>query len=231
MNYVELDIQEKNISILKKRQTQLCDLKTFYNRANTTKRYKDIVLLDLDLIYKIFHKGEIKFKVENILSLSSSIGKVLELNDSIKSILLSISILEEHKRYIDNITLKKSKNTDIPKNYIYKLFETNYEFPLQKNQNLLKLSYSKNKEEANIANEDYQINKKFYKLIFDNLNTNNTIDEFNLYLNFQKDKKQKINDSTIKVKDIADQVSKMFQGSIVNYYKIYNRCYTVILYI
>ena len=115
MNNIELDIQEKHLNLMKERQIQLSELKSFFIK-NNTKRYKEIILLDLSLFEDIFSKSELKQKIENLLSLSFSIGKCLEFNSSFKAILLSCKILEEHKT---SIASTKTRN------YVYKLFEYN----------------------------------------------------------------------------------------------------------
>jgi hypothetical protein len=207
MNSVELDIQEKHRNILKKRQSQLSELKCFFNKDNT-ERYKDIISLDLTLFEEMYSKSEIRLKVENILSFTSSFAKILELNNSIKTILVGLKVLEEHKKYM----ITKAPN----KGFVYKLFENNTQIPIHKNE-LLKPS-------NNITMGSPA--KEFYSMLFKDSDSQYLTD-FNSYLNFQTDKKQKPEDSKIKVDAISEQMVKMFQGSVVNYYKLYSRVYAV----
>ncbi len=100
------NVQIKLLTISKDRQIQLSELKSYFDKNNKM-FYKDIVLLNMDLITEVFPtKSDYRsryilllhildkyykfifnlYRVENILSLTSSIGKILDLNNSIKTV-------------------------------------------------------------------------------------------------------------------------------------------------
>lgn len=205
MNDVETDIQNKHLELMKERQLQISELKSYFNPCSD-KRYKDIVHLDLNAFEEIFSKPQMKLKLEDILSLSLSLAKILEANSSNKVILLALAVLEEHKRYLT--TSNSSK-----KNFIYKIFEHNSVIPLQKNDSI---------RTCNLVSPA----KEFYGALLKDVESP-IYEDFNSYLNFQTDKKQKQADSKVKVSQISEQFQKMFQGSVVNYYKLYSRTYLV----
>jgi hypothetical protein len=84
----QIEIQNKLNNLVKERQTQLAELKLFFDK-NNKKLYKDIVLLNLYYFEEIFNsKNEYRFRVENIYSLALSLSKLLDLNNSAKSVSL-----------------------------------------------------------------------------------------------------------------------------------------------
>ena len=83
----QLDTSIKISSIVEKRQTQISELKKFYDKSNK-KLYKEIVHVsgNLNQLEELFsNKMEFRFRIENFLSLTVSIGKILDLNNSIKT--------------------------------------------------------------------------------------------------------------------------------------------------
>ena len=108
----QIEMQNKISNIVKIRQEQITELKYFYDYKNK-KLYKEIILIgnNLNLFDKIFMKGDYKLKCENLLSLSVSLGKILDLNNSVKTILIALKIFEEHINYIKNhLKSENSKN-------------------------------------------------------------------------------------------------------------------------
>ena len=164
MNAIELDIQEKHLNIMKERQIQLSELKTYFNKKNQ-KRYKEIVTLDMNTFNEIYSKAEMKHKIESLLSLIVSIGKSLEMSCSVKAILLSTKILEEHKKSL-NVKL-------VSRGFVYKLFEFNRTCNFEKDDILKSTNHLSPK-------------KEFYDMIFQK-NNNLNLKDFSTYLNFQTD--------------------------------------------
>jgi hypothetical protein len=79
-------VQIKLIALSHEKQGNLSIIKSYSDKNNKI-FYKDIVLLDMSLISEIFpSKIEYKLRLENLLSLSSSTSKILDLNNSIKSV-------------------------------------------------------------------------------------------------------------------------------------------------
>jgi len=203
MNSVQLDIQEKHNTIMRERQIQLSELKLFFNKQNS-KRYKDIILLDLEIFDELYSKVELRSKCENLISLIVSIGKVLEMNSSFKTILLSLKIFEEHNKFIQTKPQVKG--------FVYRLFEYNSSVPYTKNEIIKSTQHVTPK-------------KEFFSLLFKDSDSNK-VSDFNSFLNFQTDKKQKPADAKEKINSFSDQLSKLFQGSTVNYFTLYTRIYS-----
>ena len=97
----QIEMQNKISALVKQRQEQITELKMYYDPTNI-KKYKEIALLgrNLSKFDEIFTKGEYRMKCENLLSLALSLGKILDLNNSIKTILISIKIFDEHNHYL-----------------------------------------------------------------------------------------------------------------------------------
>ena len=128
MEIGELDVQEKISKIVQKRHMQISEIKTYYDKKST-QPYKNIVQLGTNLskFEIIFTKEDYKKKCENIVSLTLSIGKIMDLNNSIKTILLSIKIFKEHNNYINHSNYKE-KNT-----FILNMFDKNTSIPFSQN--------------------------------------------------------------------------------------------------
>ena len=74
------EIQNKFLALIKERQTQLIDLKNYFDKKNK-KLYKDIIHIsdNLNLFEDLFlNKIEFKSRIENILSLGLSFGKIID---------------------------------------------------------------------------------------------------------------------------------------------------------
>ncbi len=221
----QIEMQNKISNIVKIRQEQITELKYFYDYKNK-KLYKEIILIgnNLNLFDKIFMKGDYKLKCENLLSLSVSLGKILDLNNSVKTILIALKIFEEHINYIKNHL--KFENS---KNYIKKMFEKNNSLLLSqndfikdkikiiKNNNLLNFYDFININYENSSNEFLNY-KNFYNSLYKN--DGNFFADFNRYLAFQTDSKSK-NNSNFNYNDFGDKLKKVINNS--NSYNFYNR--------
>lgn len=203
MNDLDFDIQEKLTNVMKERQIQLSELKTYYDK-NNDKFYKDIIKLSVNKFEDIIPKTELKLKSENMLSIATSLGKIIELNHSVKTILLALKVMEEHKHFVTTKPQQKS--------FVYKMFEDTSLIAFNKNEWLKRLNLP-------------SPSKEFYKSLYED--NESFLMDFNNYLNFQTDKKQKPGDSKVKVNAFSEQMQKVWSGSTVNYYKIYKRCYSV----
>ena len=59
----QIEIQNRISNLVKERQSQICDLKKFYDKKNES-LYKDIILLNLNVFEEIFHnKTEYKLRL------------------------------------------------------------------------------------------------------------------------------------------------------------------------
>ena len=126
----EMDSQEKITKIVQKRHEQISEIKIHFD-YNNQQFYQGKAHLgkNLEKFEKIFTKEEYQLKCENIISLSLSIGAIIDLNNSIKTILLSIKIFEEHKNYLSKNNHNHNKN----KNFIHNFFDKKNLIPLSKN--------------------------------------------------------------------------------------------------
>ena len=99
-----IKIQDKISKLVKLRQEQISELKLYYD-SNNNKYYKDIVKFgpNLSKFETMLTRYQLRVKCENIISLGLSLGKTIDLNNAVKTILLSIKIFEEHLNYIKNI--------------------------------------------------------------------------------------------------------------------------------
>lgn len=211
----QIDMQNKITDLVKERQLQLTELKQFFDPKNS-KLYKEIVNVSncLPQFDELFNKYEQRVKLENIMSISVSLSKSLDLNNSIKTILIGLKVFEEHEGFLKNLTNQNKKGF-----VIRNIFEKNdmNTIPLIKNDHT-KTKFN-NKENLGLGT-NYQIAKDFYDSLF--RNDGNFWNDFNKYLNFQLDLKQKTN-SQFQVEDFATKLSKVMSGSLANSYKFYSR--------
>lgn len=223
----QLEIQGKISAIVKERQTQISDLKNFYNSKNK-QLYKEVILIseNLPLFEEFLSKSEYRLRVENLFSLASSLGKVLDLNNSIKTILLGLKIFEEHEAYMKQ-NAPNLNNPNSNKSFIYKMFEKNDNLPLIKND-MIKNKFLQN-HKTQINENNYLTLRDFYQAVY--RNDGNFWTDFNKYLNFQMDPKQKNKENQFKLEEFSNKMLKLYQGSIVNYSKFYFRCQPVKLII
>ena len=206
----QIEVQEKISRIVKLRQEQISELKLYYD-SNNNKFYKDITKLgkNLQKFENLFTKYEYRLRCENIISLSLSLGKIIDLNNSVKIILIAGKIFEEHHNY-----LKNKKNND-GKTFISKLFEKNSSIPLTKNELIkerLKNTWDKSDSFKKMAN--------FYDTLFKNDSI--SFPDFNSYLTFQKDSKVKVNNN-FKIDDFNNKLDKIMSSSYSYSNKFYSR--------
>jgi hypothetical protein len=203
----EIEIQEKIAEIVKKRHEQLSEIKLYYD-LNNKQLYKDKVYLgeNLQKFETIFNKKEYHIKCEDIISLTLSIGKVMDLNNSIKTILLCIKIFEEHKNYIKN----KSNNTK-NKTFIQNIFNKKMSIPLSQNC-LIKERIKTVIDFDNI--NSYIKMKRFYESLF---GTDSTFfEDLNNYYNYKDEKNLEDNNNNNKKEENKNKINKIS-------YKFYNR--------
>lgn len=121
-----------------------------------------------------------------------------------------MKIFEEHEGYLKQ---------NITKSFIYKIFEKNDAVPIIKND------FVKNKflngDNTYTNNTNFVSLRDFYQSVY--RNDGNFWNDFNKYLNFQLDPKQKNKENQFKLDEFTNKMSKLFQGSLVHYYKFYTR--------
>ena len=127
----QIKVQEDIGRLVKYRQEQISELKLYYDN-NNSKYYKDIVNFgqNLSKFENVFTKYQLRNRCENILSLALSLGKIIDLNNAVKTILIAIKIFEEHIMFAKNAKKKEGKT------FITKLFEKNNSIPLTQNEML-----------------------------------------------------------------------------------------------
>jgi hypothetical protein len=216
----QIEIQNKIQTLVKERQLQLSELKLYFDSSNK-KLYKDVILLSDNLkgLEDVLGKAQYRYRIENLYSLSLSLGKVLDLNNSIKTVLLALKIFEEHETYIKYHAPNLNPSS---KSFIYKMFEKNDSVPLIKNE-IVKNKFLQGNIKESSGN--YTTMRDFYAALY--RNDGNFWTDLNKYLNFQMDPKQKNKDNQFKVDDFAGKLYKLYQGSTVNYFKFYTRISTV----
>ena len=205
---------EINNKLAKERQSQISELKIFFDEKGKT-LYKDVILVNdsLNCLEEVLGKLSYRLQVENLHSLSISLGKVLDLNHSVKTIILALKVFEEHESYLKQNLIGGSLKS---KTFLYKMFERNETLPISKNEVTKNkfLSFTKKDESGFIAMRD------FYQSLYRNDGIFWT--DFNKYLNFQMDPKSKGKEG-FKIEDFAGKLSKLYHGSTVNYSKFYTR--------
>lgn len=183
----EEEVQEKITKIVQKRHEQISEIKIYFN-WNNKELYKGITPLgeNLQKFETIYNKKEYHLKCEDIISLTLSIGKIMDLNNSIKTILLSIKIFEEHKNYINS----RNNNDNNKKTYIATLFDKSNSIPLCHN-NFLK---QRIKDHLYFdINDSYMNMKKFYESLFGN--DSSFFNDLNNFYNYHNESNQKENNN------------------------------------
>ena len=206
----QIKVQDKISKLVKTRQEQISELKLYFD-ANNTKYYKEIVKLgnNLSKFETMLTKYQLRLRCENIISLALSLGKTIDLNNAVKTILISIKIFEEHINYKNNIKKKEGKT------FITKLFEKNNSIPLTQNELI--------KERVNIfwdKSDSFKKMANFYDSLFKK--DSNTFKDFNSYLTYQKDSKRK-EDNGFKMEDFNNKLDKVYSNSYSISNKFYNR--------
>ena len=216
MEIDEFEIQEKISKIVQKRHLQLTEIKTYYDAKNK-QPYKNIAQIspNLNILQTIYSKKDIKQKNENIISITLSIGKIMDLNNSIKTILLSIKIFKEHKIYILNCV-----NND-KKTFITEMFEKNNSIPLSQN-NFIKERLNSDSEN----NTSFQKMKKFYESLYGN--DSNFFNDLNDYYTFDKvqnnkEKEKEKDKNEIENEDSNNKLIRIISNSHANSIKFYTR--------
>ena len=206
----QIKVQDKISRLVKLRQEQISELKLYFD-SNNAKYYKDIVKLgpNLSKFESMLTKYQLRVKCENIISLGLSLGKTIDLNNAVKTILLSIKIFEEHINYTKNLKKKEGKT------FITKLFEKNNSIPLTQNELI--------KERVNISWDKSDSLKKlaiFYDSLFKK--DLNTFKDFTDYLIYQKDSKRK-EENGFKIDEFSNKLDKVYSNSYSTSNKLYNR--------
>ena len=198
----DAELQSKIMITVTKRHEQLNEIKKYYS-INNTELYKNTINFGkkISLIEQLYTKSDYRFKCENILSLALSLGRVIDLNNSIKTILISLKIFEEHQIFL--------KNLGLTKNYITKIFENNESIPLTQNELM--------KERIKVNSENNTPSFKMISDFYNSLNNNesNFYKYFEKYLSFE-DQKQSLEDYT-------SMFTKITSGSFSQSYKFYSR--------
>ena len=205
----QIKVQDKISKLVKLRQEQISELKLYFD-SNNTKYYKDIVEFghNLNKFETMLTKYQLRFKCENIISLGLSLGKTIDLNNAVKTILLCIKIFEEHVNYTKN---KKKEG----KTFITKLFEKNNSIALTQNDLInerLNITWDKSDSFKKMAN--------FYEALFKK--DSNFFKDFDSYLTYQKDSKRKENNG-FKMDDFNNKLDKIYSNSYSISNKFYNR--------
>jgi len=213
MEIDEFDIQEKISKIVQKRHLQISEIKTYYDR-NNKQPYKNIVHLgqNLNKFESIFSRDENKKKCENIISITLSIGKIMDLNNSIKTILISIKIFKEHKNYLTHL------NNNDKKTFITQIFEKINSIPLSQNNFIKERLLSKEGQ-----NDSFNKMKRFYESLYGN--DSNFFNDLNDYYTFEQvpNKNEKIKENDFEKEDSNNKLIKIISNSLVNSNKFYSR--------
>ena len=213
MEIDEFDIQEKISKIVQKRHLQISEIKTYYDR-NNKQPYKNIVQLgqNLNKFEAIFSRDENKKKCENIISITLSIGKIMDLNNSIKTILISIKIFKEHKNYLTHL------NNNDKKTFITQIFEKINSIPLSQNNFIKERLLSKEGQ-----NDSFNKMKRFYESLYGN--DSNFFNDLNDYYTFEQvpNKNEKIKENDFEKEDSNNKLIKIISNSLFNSNKFYSR--------
>ena len=214
MEIDEFDVQEKISKIVQKRHMELSEIKKYFD-INNTQTYKNIAHIgqNLKLLEVIYSKEDYKQKCENIISITLSIGKIMDLNNSIKTILLSIKIFKEHKNYLLNL------NNNDKKNFIRDIFEKNNSIPLSQN-NFIKERISSNSDN----NTSFKKMQKFYESLYGN--DSNFFNDLNDYYTFDiisNNKEKEKDKNEIENEDSNKKLIKLISNSYANLNKFYSR--------
>jgi hypothetical protein len=213
-----IEINNKISSLVKERQSQISELKLYFDEKGRS-LYKEIILVNdsLHCLEEVLTRPHYRLKVENLQSLSISLGKVLDLNHSVKTLILALKVFEEHENYLKQNLLGGTLKS---KSFIYKMFERNETQPLSKNDMI------KNKF-LNFSQQDtgtVLVIKDFYKALY--RSDGDFWTDFNKYLNFQMDSKSRSKEN-FKFEDFTGKLAKLYYGSTVNYTKFYSRVTSV----
>ncbi len=196
----EEEVQEKILKIVQKRHEKISEIKIYFD-WNNKELYKGITPLgeNLQKFETIYNKKEYHLKCEDIISLTLSLGKIMDLNNSIKTILLSIKIFEEHQNYINS----RNNNDNNKKTFISKLFDKSNSIPLCHNNSLIQ----RIKDNLYFDINDSFINmKKFYESLFGN--DSSFFNDLNNFYYCQYESNQKENNNNKQEESVINKSKK-----------------------
>ena len=214
MEIDEFDVQEKISKIVQRRHIELSEIKKYFD-INNIQPYKNIARIgqNLKLLEIIYSKEIYKQKCENIISITLSIGKIMDLNNSIKTILLSLKIFKEHKNYLQNLY------TNDKKNFITDMFEKNNSIPLSQN-NFIKERISSNSDN----DVSFKKMQKFYESLYGNdSNFFNDLNDYYTFDSLSNNKENENDKNEIENEDSNKKLIKLVSNSYANLNKFYSR--------
>ena len=214
MEIDEFDVQEKISKIVQRRHIELSEIKKYFD-INNIQPYKNIARIgqNLKLLEIIYSKEIYKQKCENIISITLSIGKIMDLNNSIKTILLSLKIFKEHKNYLQNLYMNDKKN------FITDMFEKNNSIPLSQN-NFIKERISSNSDN----DVSFKKMQKFYESLYGNdSNFFNDLNDYYTFDSLSNNKENENDKNEIENEDSNKKLIKLVSNSYANLNKFYSR--------
>ena len=214
MEIDEFDVQEKISKIVQRRHIELSEIKKYFD-INNIQPYKNIAQIgqNLKLLEVIYSKEIYKQKCENIISITLSIGKIMDLNNSIKTILLSLKIFKEHKNYLQNLYMNDKKN------FITDMFEKNNSIPLLQN-NFIKERISSNSDN----DVSFKKMQKFYESLYGNdSNFFNDLNDYYTFDSLSNNKENENDKNEIENEDSNKKLIKLVSNSYANLNKFYSR--------
>ena len=214
MEIDEFDVQDKISKLVQKRHLELSEIKKYFD-INNIQRYKNIARIgqNLKLLEVIYSKEIYKQKCENIISITLSIGKIMDLNNSIKTILLSLKIFKEHKNYLQNLYMNDKKN------FITDMFEKNNSIPLSQN-NFIKERISSNSDN----DVSFKKMQKFYESLYGNdSNFFNDLNDYYTFDSLSNNKENENDKNEIENEDSNKKLIKLVSNSYANLNKFYSR--------
>ena len=214
MEIDEFDVQEKISKIVQRRHIELSEIKKYFD-INNIQPYKNIARIgqNLKLLEVIYSKEIYKQKCENIISITLSIGKIMDLNNSIKTILLSLKIFKEHKNYLQNLYMNDKKN------FITDMFEKNNSIPLSQN-NFIKERISSNSDN----DVSFKKMQKFYESLYGNdSNFFNDLNDYYTFDSLSNNKENENDKNEIENEDSNKKLIKLVSNSYANLNKFYSR--------
>jgi hypothetical protein len=214
MEIDEFDVQEKISKIVQRRHIELSEIKKYFD-INNIQPYKNIARIgqNLKLLEVIYSKEIYKQKCENIISITLSIGKIMDLNNSIKTILLSLKIFKEHKNYLQNLYMNDKKN------FITDMFEKNNSIPLSQN-NFIKERISTNSDN----DVSFKKMQKFYESLYGNdSNFFNDLNDYYTFDSLSNNKENENDKNEIENEDSNKKLIKLVSNSYANLNKFYSR--------
>ena len=136
----------------------------------------------------------------------------MDLNNSIKTILISIKIFKEHKNYLTHL------NNNDKKTFITQIFEKINSIPLSQNNFIKERLLSKEGQ-----NDSFNKMKRFYESLYGN--DSNFFNDLNDYYTFEQvpNKNEKIKENDFEKEDSNNKLIRIISNSLVNSNKFYSR--------